>query len=647
MDIILPIPSSIGSGSSGGAQYVRTREAYDVAIGGVPFFLKIDDERPYVRALPERRKQQFDNQAQPGEQSLQDWWLRSQADYRGGAGIIYQDPDTANQFADRFADSLGVNISDAGDVKLTYQLVWQPNIVFGSQRVFIRAYVNGSGAPRYWAAGDNKLLSESGTPTPTTITWGGTGTITGLTSSGNRYIVCDSTGIWSGVDTGAGASLYTVAGDNVIEFVKGRLMLGNNNKLYELTLAGGALPGSPLFTHQNPNWRWTAFDEAPNAIYAAGDDGTTGAIYKLAIDDTGAIPVLTGATVIATLPRGEYARDIFSYVGTYVGISTNRGFRVAEIAGNGDLAYGPLLFEPDDGCYGITGYDRFMIVGSVAAHDSGASGVYKVDLGQRITEQTGAIRYAYSRDAYIEDLGFAGNEIWSVDIRYRDDYPFIIAGQSFVGVFEQGGNVTPPKLHTRGYLNTGRIRYNTQEPKLYKFFSIRGQVDEGSLAVSLIDAGGGETSYITYTQANPPGNADIAITSLAEAQNYVSLKFTFSSNGTTHIKGPVLNAWQMKALPGSIRQREFTFTVLCFDREEDKTGQWIGYPGRAKERIDAIEQMAQEGNSVLFQDLYREISAQVTFEQAQFVQMAPPGREKRGFGGYYTFKLRTVSDTVM
>lgn len=646
MDIILPIPSAVGSGSGGAAQYVRTKEAFDVAIGGVPFFLKIDDDRPYIRSLPERRKQQFDNQAQPGEQSLQDWWLRSQSDFRGGAGIIYQDPDTANQFADRFADSLGVNISDAGETKLTYQLVWQPNISFGSQRVFVRSYVNSSGAHRYWAAGDNDLLSESGTSTPTTITWGGTGDISGLTSSGNRYIVCDSAEIWSGVDTGAGSLLYTVAGDNVIEFVKGRLMLGSDNKLYELTLTAGALP-SPIFTHQNANFRWTAFDEGPNAIYAAGDDGTTGYIYKLSIDDTGAIPTLAGATVTATLPRGEFARDIFSYVGSFLGISTNRGFRVAEIASNGDIAYGPLLFEPEDGCYGITGYDRFMIVGSVGAHDNGASGVYRVDLGQRVTEQTGTIRYAYSRDAYIEDLGFSGNEIWSVDIRERDGYPFIIAGQSFVGVFQQGGNVSPPMLHTYGYLNTGRIRYNTQEPKLYKFLSVRGEIAEGSIAVTLIDAGGGETPYITYTSASPPGNGDIAITSLGEAMNYVSLKFEFTADENTDLVGPILNAWQMKALPGSIRQREFTFTVLCFDKEEDKTGQRIGYPGYAKDRIDAIEQMAQTGNSVLFQNLPWDLSVQVVFEQAQFVQVGPPGRERNSFGGYYTFKLRTVSDTVM
>lgn len=646
MDIILPIPSSISSGSPGGAQYVRTKEDYDIALGGVPFFLKIDDERPYVRSLPERRKQQFDNQAQPGEQSLQDWWLRSQADFRGGAGIIYQDPDTANQFADRFADSLGVSISDAGETKLTYQLVWQPNISFGSLRVYVRAYVNSSGAYRYWAAGDNVLLSESGTSTPTTITWGGTGDISSLTSSGNRYIVCDSAEIWSGVDTGAGSLLYTVAGDNVIEFVKGRLMLGSDESLYELTLTAGALP-SPIFTHQNPDWRWTAFDEGPNAIYAAGDDGTTGSIYKLQIDETGAIPTLSGATVTAVLPRGEFARDIFSYVGTFVGISTNRGFRIAEIDGNGDLAYGPLLFEPEGGCFGVTGYDRFMIVGSVAAHDNFASGVYKVDLGQRITEQTGGVRYAFSRDAYIEDLGFSGNEIWSVDIRYRDDYPFIVAGQSFVGVFEQGGNLTPPALHSYGYLNTGRIRYNTQEPKLYKFFSVRGEIPEGTLAVTLVDAGGGETSYLTYTPANPPGNGDIAITSLAQAQNFVSLKFEFQSDPDVDLVGPVLNAWQMKALPGSIRQREFTFTVMCFDSEEDKTGQRVGFPGYAKQRIDQIEAMSQDGNSVLFQDLNYELSAQVTFEQVQFIQVAAPNRNKRALGGYYTFKLRTVSDTVM
>jgi hypothetical protein len=57
----------------------NTSEAYDVAVGGLPFFYAINDSRPYIRQTAPFRKEQFDNGKEPGEQSLTGWWLRSQS----------------------------------------------------------------------------------------------------------------------------------------------------------------------------------------------------------------------------------------------------------------------------------------------------------------------------------------------------------------------------------------------------------------------------------------------------------------------------------------------------------------------------------------------------------------------------------------
>ena len=43
---------------------------YDTAIGGLPFFYAINDNRPYIRQTAPFRKEQFDNGNEPGEQSV-------------------------------------------------------------------------------------------------------------------------------------------------------------------------------------------------------------------------------------------------------------------------------------------------------------------------------------------------------------------------------------------------------------------------------------------------------------------------------------------------------------------------------------------------------------------------------------------------
>ena len=104
---------------SDGAVWQNTDINYDVAIGGLPFIYAISDARPYIRQTAPFRKEQFDNQTEPGEQSLTGWWIRSQSSFHGGTGIVYFDPQTSDPFGHyRFADSRGVNVWEQGEVRL-------------------------------------------------------------------------------------------------------------------------------------------------------------------------------------------------------------------------------------------------------------------------------------------------------------------------------------------------------------------------------------------------------------------------------------------------------------------------------------------------------------------------------------------------
>lgn len=639
-EVVHEIPyevSSITSFTSG--QYVLQDNQYDYAIAGIPFLSGISDQRPYTERMAEIRKEQRDNFAEPGEQSLQGWWLRSQSTFTGGAGILYQDPDTDNQFNFRFSDSLGIDSWTPGNLQLLRD-VQNVNVVATTPNL-VQGFVDTTGVDAYWEVAGNVLRKVTDAANVLVVP-AGSPTYFDITSTGTTYLLARSDGIYKGTDAALGSNIYsaTLTGA-VLEFAKARLILGTNGSIYQLVLSPATPPAplpTPTYTHQDPNWRWRSISDGPNFIYAAGDSGTTSEIHKFtATVDSTSVPQLAWAGVTATMPAGERIRTIYSYVASFIGIATSRGFRVGLIDSNGDISYGPLLFEPTGGCQAITGFDRFMWVGSNTAHD-GSSGLFRVDLGSQVQEQTTqAVRYAYSRDIYANtEVGM----VTSVTMFGASDRKvFAIAAQ---GSFREYASTLVPT----GYLNTGRIRFNTEEPKLYKFFSIRTPTPlQGNLNIAILTEGGGVIPSITYGPGASPGASDVGISQPIGPQNWLALQFTLSRGMVDSTIGAIMNGWQIKALPGSIRQRVITHPFLLFDEEADKGGQTIGYEGYARDRFEDFKAVARAGDVILLQDLKEQLVTQVLIEDWEFRQTGPPTNQDT-LGGYLTVVMRTVAEST-
>lgn len=642
--LVNPIPFELSSygGAGVGGSYSLADLRYDYALGGIPFLSATRDEWPYSEGMAEIRKQQFDSFAEPGEQSLYGWWLRSQSTFNAGAGILYQDPDADNQFNFRFADSLGVDPWTSGELKLLKAPVNRGSLT--TSRVRVQGYVDPSGVDAAWVANGNTFTKFTSAGS-TAITDPSASALLDLAGAGVRYLRLHRNGVWSGEDTATATQMYTFGftpTEGVIEFVKDRLAVGIDNILYLAPINTGATAAITSvdtleYTHTDPNWQWISVTEGPTGIYAAGRNSTQSSIFKI-------VTTLTGATLehvttlSASMPGGEFINTIYAYVGTFVGIATNKGFRVGEIDGNGDLSYGPLLFEPAGGCSGITGFDRFMWVGSTASHD-GASGLFRVDLGNVIQEQTTrAVRYAYARDIYAPEKTASVFQVTTLGASSR--LVFAVTGDS---LWIQSGT----DLYESGYLNTGRIRFNTEEPKLYKFVSLRTPTPlEGTVQFSILDQGGGETTYVTYSPSFGPSTGDVGTPTPSGRQNWIALKFTLGRNDTDVTKGGVLNGWQVKALPGSIRQRMINHTFLLFDEEKDKAGQRTGYDGYARDRLEDFKALARAGDVVTFQELTADESTLVVIDDWKFTQTAPPGPGGSSLGGYLSVVMRTVAEST-
>lgn len=636
-DIVSRIPWQLSnfSDTGVGGQYGLQDVLYDYALGGVPFLSATRDQWPYTEGMAPIRKDQFDSFAEPGEQSLQGWWYRSQSDFADGAGVLYQDPDSTNPYVRqhnlRFNTSLGIDSWSPGNLKLLRNSSTKVADASAAP-TRVRGYVDGTGVDSSWYMTATSLSKV--TDAATTAVTIGAGTNRWITSSGTTYWLARSNGLYTGTDGGAAAAVFANPLD-MVEFVKGRLVATQGPNVYIIT--GAVLP-APVYTHPNPNFVWTSISEGPNSIYVAGNDSTTGYIFKFQLANDGSVPTLAAGVVTATMPSGERINTIYSYIGTFVGIATTRGFRAASIDNNGDVNYGPMLFSVPSGCSGIVGYDHYMWIGSTNAHD-GSSGLYRVDLGEVV--QTGTtdnpLRFAYSRDIY--SSGNAG-AVTSVTM-------FGASDRKFYNVIGTGAIIeSPTTLVPEGTLYTGRIRYNTEEPKLFKFFSIRTPPLVGDLVVSVIPEGGGEIPYVTYGPAFAPGQGDIATPQPPGPQNWIELKFTLRRSPTDVTVGAVMNGWQVKALPGSIRQRIIQHTFLLFDEETDKGGQRNGYDGYALDRLNAFREIARKGDVVLFQELQDNTSTLVIVDDWKYTQLSPPGADRASLGGYLTAILRTVAETA-
>jgi hypothetical protein len=123
-DITEGIPYVL-SNPAGSTNYSATGEAYDVAIGGLPFFLLNSDDAPYRRVTAQYRKQQIDQSREPGEQTLTGWWLRSQSSFHYGQGIKFFEPIQDESLRFQYTESKGIDVWTKGQATLLKSSVAQ------------------------------------------------------------------------------------------------------------------------------------------------------------------------------------------------------------------------------------------------------------------------------------------------------------------------------------------------------------------------------------------------------------------------------------------------------------------------------------------------------------------------------------------
>jgi hypothetical protein len=621
---------------SSSSTWQNSGESYDVALGGQPFFYAIADERPYIRQTAPYRKEQFDNNQEPGEQSLTGWWLRSQSSFHNGTGIKFYDPSAGEIVAHRFTDSNNVDVWTKGEVTLLKETANLSGVTSGVYKSL--SIVDGSTDKLLgWVPASTtiKNYTSAGTAAEYTnaVTAGLDTAILDIATDGIHLFIADNDHIYTGpitTPTTGYTEYYNFQGNKtnvVLSWVKQRLVAGIDASIYELTNAKSSTHNLPsaIYTHPNSSWVWTSISEGGSAIYAAGYAGGNGAIYKFTLSVLGVMPTLTSGIVAAQLPSGEYPHKIESYLG-YLLIGTNKGVRVATISDtNGDLSYGPLIIEAANTGLDFAFRDRFAwVTGSV----NGYAGLYRIDLGNELE----TLRFAYAKDTYLD--GATGYATTVNFVGNSNQIAFTTSGSN--GIAIQSTSV----LATTGYITTGYIRYGTLEPKNFKRLLARGDFTKGSLTLATIDKNDVPYDHITYEAGVTA--VEVTTSQPQTAQEYVAYKFTFNRDSSTTSTGPIFKGYQAKATIATPRQRNLKFPVYCFDIETDRYNVISGYEGSALQRLQILENIEEGGDVVTWQDLTTGETRQVIIEQISFTRMTPPDRRFDGFGGVIEITIRTV-----
>ena len=478
--------------------------------------------------------------------------------------------------------------------------------------------------------------------------------ILGQTSDGQTLYVSTSEKVYDiDLTTGTVSADYVwntkTPADVKLKYVKNRIIAAvlytdGDAESFELTFpnkgTGSTINVSTLTaisgsTTVPTNWVWTGITEGPAAIYLAGYSGEHSVIYKLTVDNTGALGTLI---TVATLPRGEYVTALYCYLGDYVAIGTNKGVRIGTTDINGNIAYGPITFTTTNEVLDFEARNEYLYCTATAAINT-QSGLYRINLGQPITlsgyaQPVATGNYARAADVFAAD---STATVQSVRIYSQTDRKvFAING---VGVYlEHATDLVP-----QGQIRFARIRYDTLENKAWKRIRIRTPKEVvGEVEIYRI----GETAdeIITTIHEGDSSEYDFDLSGVFnEATQDAAFKLILYPNLTDATTSTIVNGISIKALPTPTRARVLQIPVFLYDKETDKTGNLVGFEGYAKQRLDMLEEIEAQGQTVIFQDFNNGGSPlEVAIEQITFTRSTPSARNYTGFGGIVNVIARTI-----
>jgi hypothetical protein len=518
--------------------------AYDWVLAGLHFNEATNDSNPVERAFQRVTKDAIDQSPQPGDQSLDGWWIRSQTDWSGGAGYRFMEPISQDPIPRTFWWSYGVNVWNEGQLylhRVPKQFVSislpdgvTPSMVVGAdtsgtEYLFVAV---GTNIYRYpldqVRSGD--VLTTAGTPfcvMPHAV-------VSLMTAEGYVYAVTAANGIWRVGSTPVQFYRSNVNGYVQAWWVKERMILAAGRTLYEVAGATALVdldaPSTlvnEIVTATDPSWKWVSATDGPKGILVAGRGRQSSSISLISVEPDGSLPVLAAPFVVAEFAINERVREISAYLSRFLMVSTNAGVRLAVIDADGTITYGPLLRAPYlNGKF--SNFDRF----SWASVDDAGEG------------RSGLIRFSYA------DVSNESRVPWAMDVRVPTGGGQVVSQEIFaqdevamLSVSGAAGSrqakvwVTHPDSYTEEYgrLQSGSIRMGSTVKKSWSRLNLVGNPQMvGNIEVEIVT---GEYVANVGSMSNPKYDSDFMFADERLTSGNASVRLTLRRSGAVVVSG--------------------------------------------------------------------------------------------------------------
>lgn len=608
MPSVLPTPLPLIWTSGGAASVSVVTRRTHAALGGHAYMLDLQvQQRLMYRTIPILR-QQSDDSDRPGGYSInpEGLWRNEAISWHFGAGQQHFDRKESNLF--RFNESFGLDPWTEGQLCL-HQATDAKAVSNATNLKLVTV-----GEYLYAIAGTALVRTADITPnTPTFTTITGTpGTApTDIATDGFNIITCHgAAGIYKTTRGAAavGGAAHITGTVEGLSFAKNRFLAWNNNSLYDISAltvgGGGALPAA-FFTQPNTDFQWVAVTEGDAAIYFAGYSGDKSLIYKTAVEEDGT--ALAVPTIAGRLEDGEIVTAIYGYLGRFVLIGSNKGWRLALTKDSGDLTIGARIDTPAP-VLAFEGQGEFVWYGW-GAFDSGNTGLGRLSL--KTFTNVDLLVPAYASDLMVHTTP---NNVRSI-VTFQDLRVFAV---DQVGIYAED-----TLLESSGWLTTGEISYGITEPKTAITIDAQHMGVLGTHEVEISAEGGNYASIgvmepfqFPRTIGQVPGR-------------FFELRHTLRRDPIDTTEGLCLNSWLLlsQPIPGGIGQNIFA-TILLAPVVEDMFGTEIVYDTAAE--ISYIKALRDSGEVTTWQ-VGDELTAVIVEDFERDVRSIMQGTE--GFKG--------------
>lgn len=603
----------------GGASTALTPYVGEVALGGHAYIIDWSAEIPLRHMSIPILRQQQDVGESPGEQSInsEGLWRRFGESWHLGAGQERYDRKESSPF--RFHLSQGVNVWNKWELSLLNDVEIMDADAATNQRMAV------AGSYLYYTQGAALKYVSSIAGAPTTVTGTPATNATSIASNGNRiWTAHGADGVYMTVRNTATTVSHITGTVSLIAYVKNRVIAAQGPILYDVTsIAVGAAAPLPaaLFTHGNTDWQWVSFAESQGFIYAGGYSGDKSLIYSLGITTDGT--ALSAPTVAAALPDGEILTCLGGYLGRFLAVGTNKGFRLAFVSEGGGLNLGNLIETPASVlCF--EGQEEFIWFG-YSSYSATATGLGRMSTNKFTDLDT--FTPAYASDLMVEGQTNAVQDVVTFDGRRV----FSITG---VGVYAEMAD----QLVSSGYLETGQISYGMTEPKTALFVDLQVAENESmdsQLEVRFATDGGlfHTLSVCTCAQLEtmPVGE---------KVGNEFEIRLIINRGVVDPTKSASILSWLLRVQPRPLVTNMIYATILLAPSVTSLTDTWLSYVTDTE--LDFIENLNSTKAVTTFQQNDRSYSVIVEDYELAVKALIDDTDGTTGFNGSCTLKLKRV-----